>query len=231
MSKPLLFLIIGWGLMLSGCTHSSGAIWEDTKTVGRRLHRKARLLWRKDIDSRMVESEDDFTAPIEEEYIPYHDDDIQALKTEFTVPAPKDDPGALGGNIPGIKDFTAPKGPLLSLFRTLRFATDSHALRTEEHQIIAKIAHYMATHQELYVFVEGHCDERASEDYNLALGTRRANSVRAALVKLGVDPNRVFTVSFGKELPLDSGHTTEAWAKNRRVMFKLFENNQRPLQN
>ena len=81
----------------------------------------------------------------------------------------------------------------------------------------------MKKNPNVYIFVSGHCDERASEAYNLALGTRRANTLRSLLVKKGVNPNHIYTISFGKEMPVDLGHTAEAWSKNRRVEFKIFQ--------
>jgi peptidoglycan-associated lipoprotein len=65
--------------------------------------------------------------------------------------------------------------------------------------------------------IEGHCDERGTVEYNLALGERRANSTKRYLVSLGITSDRISTISFGKERPLDPGHNEEAWAKNRRA--------------
>jgi len=65
--------------------------------------------------------------------------------------------------------------------------------------------------------IEGHCDERGTVEYNLALGERRANSTRTYLVSIGVSPERISTISYGKERPLDPAHNEEAWAKNRRA--------------
>ena len=66
--------------------------------------------------------------------------------------------------------------------------------------------------------VEGHCDERGTREYNLALGERRANSVKEFLVSLGVDAGRVSVISYGKERPAASGSTSESWAENRRAV-------------
>lgn len=71
------------------------------------------------------------------------------------------------------------------------------------------------------VTVEGHCDERGTSEYNLALGERRAASVKAYLVSLGIGPDRVRTVSYGKEFPFDRGHDEGAWTKNRRAHFVI----------
>ena len=67
--------------------------------------------------------------------------------------------------------------------------------------------------------IEGHCDERGTNEYNMALGDRRARSARDFLVNLGVDASRISTVSYGEEKPADPGKTEEAWAKNRRAQF------------
>ncbi len=67
--------------------------------------------------------------------------------------------------------------------------------------------------------IEGHCDERGTAEYNLALGERRANSAKKYLVSLGIPADRLSTISYGKEMPLDPGHNEEAWAKNRRAHF------------
>lgn len=71
------------------------------------------------------------------------------------------------------------------------------------------------------ITIEGHCDERGTAEYNLALGERRALAVKTYLSSLGVSPDRVRTVSYGKEFPFDMGHTEEAWAKNRRGHFVI----------
>jgi peptidoglycan-associated lipoprotein len=71
------------------------------------------------------------------------------------------------------------------------------------------------------VEVDGHCDERGTEEYNRALGERRALALREELISLGVDPNRIDTVSYGKDRPAETGHDEAAWRKNRRGEFLL----------
>ena len=71
------------------------------------------------------------------------------------------------------------------------------------------------------VTVEGHCDERGTAEYNLALGERRATSIKTYLTSLGISPDRVRTVSYGKEFPFNPGHTEDAWAQNRRGHFVI----------
>jgi peptidoglycan-associated lipoprotein len=69
--------------------------------------------------------------------------------------------------------------------------------------------------------VEGHCDERGTNEYNLALGERRANAAKKYLVSLGVSTDRISSISYGEEKPLDAGHNEEAWSKNRRGHFVI----------
>jgi peptidoglycan-associated lipoprotein len=98
----------------------------------------------------------------------------------------------------------------------VHFAFDSSAISSEARAIIGQWADGLLAHPDLDVVVEGHCDERGTREYNLALGERRANAIRDVLVALGVDPARVGTISYGKERPVVSGHDPEAWAANRR---------------
>jgi peptidoglycan-associated lipoprotein len=222
--KKYSWMLIGTALLLSGCQNSSNTVWEDTKTMGRYIHRKSQLLWKQDVDSRMIDSEEDFTGPQEEEYLPLRDEDLKTQFADLSIPQPKEIPGGIGSTIPSIEHFVKPTSHLATLFKNIHFNTDEHVLRSKEYyQVVANIAEHMKKNPNLYVFVSGHCDERASEAYNLALGTRRANTIRNLLVKRGVNPNHIYTISFGKEMPDDLGHTPEAWAKNRRVEFKIFE--------
>jgi peptidoglycan-associated lipoprotein len=71
------------------------------------------------------------------------------------------------------------------------------------------------------VTIEGHCDERGTAEYNLALGERRATAVKTYLTSLGISPDRVRTVSYGKEFPFNPGHTEDAWVQNRRGHFVI----------
>ena len=87
--------------------------------------------------------------------------------------------------------------------------------------LIKDVAAWLNQNQAIKLTVEGHCDERGTIDYNLALGQKRAEAVKSQLVKLGVKEERIKTISYGKEMPADPGHTEAAWAKNRRAHFKI----------
>ncbi len=104
-------------------------------------------------------------------------------------------------------------------FESIRFDFDKYDLRPEAREIIRKHADWLFKHTEFEVIIEGHCDERGSGEYNLALGERRAEAARDYLVNLGVDNGRLTTISYGEELPLDPSHNEEAWTKNRRDHF------------
>jgi len=104
-------------------------------------------------------------------------------------------------------------------FGDIRFDFDKYDLRPEAREIIREHADWLLKHTEFEVIIEGHCDERGSGEYNLALGERRAGAARDYLVTLGVDNGRLTTISYGEELPLDPSHSEEAWTKNRRDHF------------
>ena len=104
---------------------------------------------------------------------------------------------------------------------TIHFAYDSTAIRKSEQANLQSVAQALAADPNTKLLVEGNCDERGTEEYNRSLGERRALAAREALAKLGVDPSRVRTISYGKDKPADPGHDEAAWAKNRRDDFVL----------
>lgn len=104
----------------------------------------------------------------------------------------------------------------------IHFEFDKSRLLPEAQEILKRKAAWLMSHSEVSaVTIEGHCDERGSNEYNMALGDRRANAAKAFLVDLGVPADRLSTISYGEERPLDPGHNEEAWAKNRRDHFTL----------
>ena len=96
---------------------------------------------------------------------------------------------------------------------------DRSELREEAVVQLKTNANWMSANAANNVLIEGHCDERGTSEYNLALGQRRANSARDYIVNLGVAPARLKTVSYGEEKPFALGHNEEAWAQNRRAHF------------
>ena len=106
-----------------------------------------------------------------------------------------------------------------SRFDDIRFDFDKSEVREDGRRTSQAVADYMKKNPKATVQIEGHCDERGTAEYNMALGERRATAVMTYLVSLGVPKAALTTVSFGKEKPLDPGHNEEAWAKNRRAHF------------
>lgn len=101
------------------------------------------------------------------------------------------------------------------------FAFDKYDLDERAREVLANKAYFMKQYPNVKILIEGHCDERGTAEYNLALGERRANSAKQYLVQLGISESRISTVSYGKERPVDPGHNEAAWAKNRRAHFVI----------
>jgi peptidoglycan-associated lipoprotein len=108
-----------------------------------------------------------------------------------------------------------------SPLRPALFLLDSAELDDRGRQIVSANADILKTSATWQVTIEGHCDERGTAEYNLALGERRAVAVKTYLVSLGIAPNRIRTVSYGKEFPFDADHTDAAWSQNRRAHFVI----------
>lgn len=117
------------------------------------------------------------------------------------------------GNIPG-----AEQGGDL---RDVNFAYDSAALTPDGKGVLSANANWLMDNPSQKVVVEGHCDERGTVEYNLALGERRAQSVFDYLRGLGVKKEQLATQTYGEELPLDPRHVEDAWSKNRRAHFSV----------
>jgi peptidoglycan-associated lipoprotein len=105
--------------------------------------------------------------------------------------------------------------------QTVYFDFDKYNIKPGEVEKIRTVAKHLKSNAAHRVEVDGHCDERGTEEYNRALGEKRAQSIREFLAREGVDPSRVRTVSFGEDKPVDPGHNEAAWAKNRRGEFIL----------
>jgi peptidoglycan-associated lipoprotein len=107
--------------------------------------------------------------------------------------------------------------PLAPLF----FDLDSFDVSPEGQQVLQANAKVLKQYPTWQVTIEGHCDERGTAEYNLALGERRALAAKTYLVSLGIPADKVRTVSYGKEFPFDPGHDDNAWSKNRRAHFVI----------
>ncbi len=113
------------------------------------------------------------------------------------------------------------EGKVEALMKDINFGYDSYTIDSSELPKINAVGNYLKQNGEIKIVAEGHCDERGTVEYNLALGQKRAEAVKAYLVKMGVDGGRIRAISFGAEVPVDPGHTEDAWARNRRAHFKI----------
>jgi peptidoglycan-associated lipoprotein len=113
-----------------------------------------------------------------------------------------------------------PPPPPLNL-NTIYFDYDKYNLTAESQTTLANNARGLAMddYAGVTIRIEGHCDERGSDEYNMALGEKRAATARDYLVNYGIDPKRISIISYGESRPVDPGHNEAAWAKNRRDMF------------
>ena len=126
-------------------------------------------------------------------------------------------PPLLPFNDQPIETINGPNSPLKPAF----FGLDGDTLDAEARRALEANADLLRTYSTWIITIEGHCDERGTAEYNLALGERRALAARNYLVSLGIDADRLRTVSYGKEFPFDPGHDETAWAANRRAHFML----------
>lgn len=115
----------------------------------------------------------------------------------------------------------APQTAAVEGLNRIHFDFDQYTLTPEARDILAANAAYIKANPTIKVRIEGYCDERGSDEYNLALGERRALAAMNYLVSLGIPKDRLSTISYGEEMPLDPGHNEAAWAKNRRDEFKV----------
>jgi peptidoglycan-associated lipoprotein len=135
---------------------------------------------------------------------------------DFPAP-PADDRDVLSQDIIEANRVARARGWIQDAF----FAFDASTLDDEARQALQQSATWLRANPEFRIRIEGHCDERGTEQYNLALGDRRANTAAAYLATLGVDRNRIETVSYGEERPFEEGSDEASWAPNRRAHLVL----------
>lgn len=221
-------------LSFTSCSRNRDQVWDDTKSCGRHLTRGLSALSGNHYDSRQVNSRGEFYGTNDEGS--YGDSNYSSLGDiidgdeiamgDMSMQQPQESPGDPGGSLPGIEAFKDPSTiPGMSgIFKTVHFPYDSSMVKGDENLgALTKMATYLRQHPNVYVFIEGHCDERGAEAYNLALGSRRANAIRNVLIQEGVSPDNVFTTSYGKERPSVLGVDEYTWAKNRRAEFRVYQ--------
>lgn len=120
-----------------------------------------------------------------------------------------------------VEEPAPPPPPKIELVKLedIHFEFDRYTLAPEARRILSKHAKVLKEDPEVRILIEGHCDERGTQEYNLALGQRRAQAAKDYLLNSGVDPGRITVISYGEERPMDPASTEAAWAKNRRGHF------------
>ncbi len=147
--------------------------------------------------------------------------ELPPANTMQSSTAPTSEPvgGGQTANLEEFENMTEDRAALAAY--TIHFAFDSAVIRSSEQANLQAVASALSSDPNTKLLIEGNCDERGTEEYNRALGERRALAARQALQGMGVDPSRVRTISYGKDKPVDPGHDDAAWAKNRRDDFVL----------
>jgi peptidoglycan-associated lipoprotein len=194
-SYPVFILVLCLALVLTGCPKKTVPIDEGTT---KKSDEAVRLEEQRAREKAEQEAKEKEQARIREE------ERRKAEELERSLTAKKQ---------PGIE------GEVLEskLLKDVYFDFDRYDIRSQDVTILKEDAAVLMKYPRLKVQIEGHCDEKGTAEYNLALGERRANSVKKYLVSLGVPADRLSTISYGKEMPVDPGHNDEAWAKNRRA--------------
>ena len=152
-----------------------------------------------------------------------------------TTPSTSPDEGQVGstdvsqqGDVAGVGDQAiteedVPGHTSVTGLQRIHFDFDQFTLSDEARMVLGQNAEYLKANSGLQVVIEGHCDERGSDEYNLALGESRALAAKNYLISLGVGAQRLSVISYGEEKPLDSRKTEDAWAMNRRAEFKAIQ--------
>ena len=125
--------------------------------------------------------------------------------------------------IPEVEEEVSPlptSAEIVGKLEIVHFDFDKYNLRPGDAKILETNSKILKEYPDIKIIVEGHCDDRGTSEYNLLLGERRANATKEYIVKLEISADRISTMSYGKERPLDTGHNEEAWSKNRRAEFK-----------
>jgi len=149
--------------------------------------------------------------PISE--LPVREAPLPMAPPEVTTPAERPAPAVA----PGVSVTEE----MISQFADVLFDFDKSELKEDGRKTCGVVADYLKKRRQARILIEGHCDERGTAEYNMALGERRATAVMTYLVSLGIPKEQLSAVSFGKEKPLDPGHDEGAWTKNRRAHFVL----------
>lgn len=202
----IIILILCLGLIIAGCPRKTVVKQEPTTRTAEEMAaaERERAAARLEAERREREAREREQARIKEE------EARKAAQKKFEESLAQ-------------KKYPAIEGEVLesSLLKDIHFDFDKYDIRPADGEILKQNEALLKKYPNVMIQIEGHCDERGTVEYNLALGERRANSAKRFLTSLGIPGSRISTISYGKERPLDPGHDEEAWAKNRRVHFVI----------
>jgi peptidoglycan-associated lipoprotein len=203
----IIILLLCAGLLISGCPKKTVVRVEPSVSKSEELAAEREKAARLETEQKEREAKERETARIREE---------EAMRAEEAqkAQAQKDfEKSLVSEKTPGIA------GEIFEsqLLKDIHFDFDKYDVRPEDVEFLKDNAELFMRHPSVMFQIEGHCDERGAIEYNLALGERRANSTKKYLISLGIGEDRISTISYGEEKPLDPGHSEEAWAKNRRA--------------
>jgi peptidoglycan-associated lipoprotein len=154
------------------------------------------------------------------------------IETEFSDPANR---GGVSGEIPidavdpdagaggGERRPPSREPEVEEALTTVHFDYDSSVLTPKTQELLLENVAWLRANAQVPIIIEGHCDERGTVEYNLSLGDRRAKETKKFLVNNGINPERIYVISYGKERPVDPGHGEVHWWKNRRAEFKRYK--------
>jgi len=201
-------------------------MWENTKTASRYFGRGLKVLGGKGQDSRLIHYPYEFQGPEDLEFVALCDDEEGGEPLAHGYPTARETPGEMGSFLPGLEGFYEPTVKEQDVFRVLHFDTNKEKVKgNDDYHAVKEVAKYLKKHPNCYIYILGHCDQRGTDVYNMSLGSRRSNTVRNLLIEQGVNLNRLFTISYGKEKPLNPSNNSKAWEENRRVEFRIYKKN------
>jgi peptidoglycan-associated lipoprotein len=204
------FLILCIGLISAGCLRKTVVRTEPSVRKAEEAAAEREEAARLEAERKEREAQEREAARIKEE-------EARIKEEEAKMPqAPKEfEKSLVTQKTPGIEGEVFES----QLLKDIHFDFDEYDIRPGDVEILKENAAVLNKFSRVKIQIEGHCDERGTNEYNLALGERRANSVKKYLISLGIAKNRISTISYGEEKPLGLGHDEEAWVKNRRAHF------------
>lgn len=202
-------------LLVTGCASKGGGSQQSKAAVEQRDLFDEKNKEEAARQARVKQEQEDLKRQMDEQKRKQDEAARRAAESEQAVVKPLPESGMSGKSLTDpasmLKD---PNSPLSK--RSIYYDFDAYNIKEEFQGVVEAHAKFLLEHKDMKVRVEGNCDERGSREYNLALGQRRADSVKRALSLLGVPGKQIETVSFGSEKPKALGHDDDAWAENRR---------------